>query len=99
MAAHRSRRPSRANCWYLLALFAEYALISTIWLLGLAVMVGARSFPPASFTFTLVTTVAIAYAATRMRGTLRDLIIFDDHTSGTGRKSSHAAPRHRTDTA
>lgn len=96
MGAHRNKEPSRARGWYLLALFAEYTLIGTVWLLGLAVMVGARSFSVIPFGLTLVTTVAIAYAATRLRGTLRELVLDEDFTSGTGRKTPHASPRHRT---
>lgn len=96
MGTHRNRRSSKTGRWYLLALFAEYPLIGTVWLLGMAVMIGARSFSMIPFGLTLVTTVSIAYAATHLRGTLRELVLDEDLTSGTGRKTSHASPRHRT---
>lgn len=96
MGAHRNQEASKTRGWYLLATFAEYALIGTVWLLGLATMVGARSFSVIPFVFTLVIVATIAYAATRMRGTLRELVLNEGRTSGTGRKTSHASPRHRT---
>lgn len=96
MGTHRSKTAQSTSKWYVLALFAEYSLIGTIWVLGMAVMIGARSFSALPYGLTLVTTVAIAYAATRLRGTLRELVLDEDLTSGTGRKTPHASPRHRT---
>lgn len=96
MGTHRSKTAQSTSRWYALALFAEYSLIGTIWMLGIAVMIGARSFSALPYSLTLVTTVAIAYAATRLRGTLRELVLDEDLASGTGRKTLHASPRHRT---
>lgn len=102
MGTHRSktaRSTSNAGKWYALALFSEYSLIGTIWLLGMVVMIGARSFSVILYSFTLVIAISVAYAATHLRGMLRALVLAEDQTSGTGRKSSNAPTRHRTASA